>query len=69
MRPKRAYRVLSDVDVLDIVRGYHLRMETQASLAAKHGVDPASISRICNGAIHSWAYAQVATESAGTTAE
>jgi hypothetical protein len=65
MTPRRSHRRLDALDVLAIVRAYHVEGVKQTALALKYGTYCGHISRIVNGDQHPWAYAQVAAELSG----
>jgi hypothetical protein len=62
MKSKRKHKRLDPVDILNIVRGYHLDGMKQTELAHRYGTESGHISRIVHGYLHPWAWAQVADE-------
>lgn len=49
MREKRKYQRLDDAVVLDILLRYHRDGEGQRAIAARYGVAPSYVSRLCHG--------------------
>ena len=66
MRENGSGRKLSIESALEMVRSYHVRGETQASLAKRFGVAPATVHAVVHGRIYASAYQQVRDEVSAT---
>lgn len=59
MRPKRKNVRITHANAVAMIRAYHLKGATQASLAAEFGVTQAHVSRIVHGDARAEAFAEV----------
>jgi DNA-binding transcriptional regulator LsrR (DeoR family) len=61
-REKRIRKVLTHAQAVDVLHAYHVREESQSSIAKRYGCSQTSVYQIVHGLSHKPAYAEVFPE-------
>lgn len=67
-REKRTKKVLTHEQAIEILHAYHVKGESQSSIARRYGNSQTSVYQIVHGIAHKRAYAEV-FQDAGLSAE